>query len=124
MKTTQKKLKTQEEIIQEGIDKGELIPYEKFFARQIKEGRFTMEHFNKVYKEEMEENARLLRARTARKVRAARLKMRLTQDELAKRLHTSKSFISEIENGKQNLSIAYASKIARALDKEFVWQFK
>ena len=50
--------------------------------------------------------------------------MNITQDELAKRLHTSKSFISEIENGKQNISIEYASRIATALKQEFVWNFK
>ena len=110
--------------IEAAIKRGEIIPFDVMFAQQLKDGVFTIEEFNAVHKAELEENARLLKARTARKVRSARLKMKVTQAELAKKLHTSKSFISEIENGKQNISIEYASKIAKALGKEFVWRFK
>jgi ribosome-binding protein aMBF1 (putative translation factor) len=110
--------------IQAAIKSGKLIPVKKLFQNDLKTGTFTREQYRKTYKAEMEENSRLLRARTAKIVRSARLDKKVTQDELARRLHTSKSFISEIENGKQNISIEYASKIAKALDKEFVWQFK
>ena len=110
--------------IKSDLKSGKIITVKQLIDESIAKGYYTREEYEKTYKEEMEENARLLRARTARKVRRERLKLGVTQDQLAKKLHTSKSFISEIENGKQNISLEYASKIASALNKEFVWEFK
>ena len=116
--------KTKLSKVQKALKTGEIITFGQLFAQDLKEGVFTIEEYNKAYKEELEENARLLRAETAKKVKKARLEMQVTQEELAKKLHTKKSFISEIENGKQNISIEYASKIAKALNKDLVWRFK
>ena len=110
--------------IKEDLTNGKIFSAEQLLEDSIAKGDFTKEEYEKVYQEELEENARLLRASTARKVRRERLKLGVTQDQLAKKLHTSKSFISEIENGKQNISLEYASKIATALNKKFIWEFK
>lgn len=46
----------------------------------------------------------------------ARKNKRLSQSALAKLANVDRSFISEIENGKKNISISVLEKIARALD--------
>ena len=61
---------------------------------------------------------------TAQKIRKERLKIGLSQDELAAKINTTRSVICRIEAGEQNITFEYASKIASALGKEFVWEFK
>jgi predicted transcriptional regulator len=47
----------------------------------------------------------------------------LSQAELAKRLNTTQSVISRIENGTVNIGIDFLDKVARAFDKkvEIIW---
>ncbi len=53
----------------------------------------------------------------ARKLRAKRLRMNLTQLELAKKIGVSESYICQIENGKM-VSIKKLEQLARALGCE------
>jgi len=110
--------------INKALKEKKIFPVSEIIKKDLNEGKYSARELNKRYKDEIEENNKLIRAKTAIKVKFARQELRLTQNQLAKKLHTSKSFISEIENGKQNISIEYASKIAKALNKEFVWEFK
>ena len=59
-----------------------------------------------------------LREKIGRKIYAERLMSRMTQSELADKLHTEKSNISRIENGKQNISVDYLAAVAKALNRE------
>ena len=50
--------------------------------------------------------------------------IQVSQDELAEQLGTSKSSISRIESGRQNLTLDYVSDIAYALGKEPVLELR
>lgn len=50
-------------------------------------------------------------------IKEVRKEEKVTQEELAKRINTSKSVISAIENGKRNISFFVLEKIARALNR-------
>ncbi|MCP4102965.1 MAG: helix-turn-helix transcriptional regulator [Lentisphaerae bacterium] len=47
----------------------------------------------------------------------ARISAKLTQKELANRLHTKQSYISDIESGKRNVSFQKLEEYAEACDK-------
>ena len=61
---------------------------------------------------------RSLRERTVRRLAAYRMMMQRSQEDLAEELGTSKSSISRIESGRQNLTVDYVEAIARALGKD------
>jgi DNA-binding XRE family transcriptional regulator len=48
----------------------------------------------------------------------------MTQTELAEKLATTQAAISRIESGKQNITLAYAEEIARALGKKIKITFE
>lgn len=62
-------------------------------------------------------------AEIGEEMRKARRAKEMTQAELAARLRTTKSVISRVENGDQNLTIEYALRIAKALGKNFRVEF-
>lgn len=78
-----------------------------FFNKKLKEKKFI-----KAY-QEIED---LLRVGVA--IAAAREKMKLSQAGLARKLGTTQSVISRIENGNQNLSLKMLAKIAKCLQCE------
>ncbi len=49
------------------------------------------------------------------RIREIREKLKMTQDQLAESAKISKGFLSDVENGKRNLSSEYLLKIANAL---------
>lgn len=49
------------------------------------------------------------------RIREIREKKKLTQDQLAERARISKGFLSEIENGRRNVSSEYLLRVANAL---------
>jgi HTH-type transcriptional regulator/antitoxin HipB len=51
-------------------------------------------------------------------LRSARRKSGITQDELARRLRTTKSAISRIENHAEDIRVSTLKKVAEALGKE------
>ncbi len=51
-------------------------------------------------------------------LRTARTKSGITQDELARRLRTTKSAISRIENHAEDIRLSTLKKVAEALGKE------
>ena len=50
------------------------------------------------------------------RIREIREAKRLTQDQLAERTRISKGFLSDVENGKRNVSSEYLLRIANALN--------
>ncbi len=61
-----------------------------------------------------------MRLELAIQIANEREKAGLSQKELAKKLKTTQSVISRIENGKQNISLDMLQKIANALGKKSV----
>lgn len=53
-------------------------------------------------------------------LRDARRKSGLTQEELARRLHTTKSAISRIENHAEDIKLSTIERVARALGKKII----
>ena len=64
------------------------------------------------------------RKKVARKIAAERMMSQVSQEELAEKLGTSKSSISRIESGRQNLTLDYVSDIAYSLGKEAVLELR
>ena len=60
----------------------------------------------------------------ARTLIKKRKKSKISQRELAKKLHTSQAVISRIETMQGNPSLGLLKRIARALDSEIVVRFK
>jgi|SRR3989344_5244500 len=54
----------------------------------------------------------------------ARVKKHMTQEQLAKKIGTKQSAIARIESGSANPSIGFLQKLAEALGKKLVIQFK
>lgn len=70
------------------------------------------EKFRKLYEKE------LVKVALAQKIAEMREEEKLNQSELAKRMHVSQQFISQIETGEQNnLTLDTLLKIARSLDR-------
>ena len=55
-------------------------------------------------------------------LKQARLEVGLTQEEIAKKLHTKKSAISRIENHAEDIKLSTLKKFARAVGKELSLQ--
>jgi HTH-type transcriptional regulator/antitoxin HipB len=53
-------------------------------------------------------------------LREARCKSGLTQEELARRLHTTKSAISRIENHAEDIKLSTIERVAQALGKKII----
>lgn len=68
--------------------------------------------------ERTEKKEKTLREKIGRRIYAERLMSQMTQSDLAEKLHTEKSNISRIENGRQNISVDYLASIAKAMNKE------
>lgn len=64
------------------------------------------------------EKPTVLREKVANELKVERWVAQISQNELAARLGTSKSNISRIESGKQNLTLDYVAMMAEALDKQ------
>ena len=54
----------------------------------------------------------------------ARIKKQMTQKELAKKMHTTQSVISRVEQGKTSPSISLLKRLAAALNTTLQVQFK
>ena len=54
------------------------------------------------------------------KVKAIRKSQNVSQEKLAELAELDRTYISDIENGKRNVSIETVFKIAKALDKSIV----
>ncbi|GHB51020.1 helix-turn-helix domain-containing protein [Mongoliitalea lutea] len=58
------------------------------------------------------------------KVKAIRKSQNISQEKLAELAELDRTYISDIENGKRNVSIETVYKIAKALDKPMVSFFE
>lgn len=60
----------------------------------------------------------------ARAIIRARIEKGYTQKDLAKKLNTTQSVVSRIEQGKTSASISFLKRLAQALDTSLQVQFK
>ena len=67
---------------------------------------------------------RSLRHKVARQIFLNRCRKDMNQEELAERLGTKTSNISRIENEKQNITIDYLERIAKALEMEVIIELR
>jgi transcriptional regulator with XRE-family HTH domain len=56
--------------------------------------------------------------------RKARRSKRLSQEEVSQKLATHQSYISRVEKGHQQMSVAALEKIAKAIDMKLIITFK
>lgn len=60
----------------------------------------------------------------ARAIIRARIEKKMTQKELAKRMHTTQSVISRVEQAKTSPSISFLKRLATAINTTLHVQFK
>ena len=99
------------EKIRRALERGELISHEEVIA-----------DFSPEEREEIHERARYLRA--AMELRRLRRKSKLSQAQLARKMHVKREFLSRIESGRQNITLETLYRIAGAVGKEFKFSFK
>lgn len=71
---------------------------------------------NPNFRRELEEERRNLRI--GMRIKELRLEKGITQEELARQIHTTKSAISRLENHADSITLATLQKVALALGKE------
>lgn len=74
--------------------------------------------FKKLYEESQPE------FEIAKSIIRARIDNKITQKELAKRMHTTQSVISRVEQAKTSPSISFLKRLASALNTSLSVQFK
>lgn len=88
--------------------------FEKHLGKQLADPEFA-----EIYREERE------KLNIALKIAEIRVKRGLSQEELARKLHTSQSVVSRLESsGYENYSIKTLRKVASALHAELVVELK
>ena len=108
MKTKNKKMPNK---IQEAINRGELISYEKIKKTWSQEKRACVA-----------KQARFLKV--AIELRELRKKQKLSQSALAKKMHVKREFISRIESGTQNVTLETLYRIGDAMGRKVEVSFK
>lgn len=74
--------------------------------------------FKKLYEESQPE------FEIAKSVIAARIKKKMTQKDLAKKMNTTQSVISRVEQANTSPSLSFLKRLAAALDTKLVVEFK
>jgi len=97
--------------IKAAIKQGDLIPYEKIFAR-----------YSKKHQKEVLKRARYLRVAMA--LRNLRRQLKISQAKLAKKMQVKREYIARAESGQQNVTLETLYRIAEATGKDFHFQFK
>ena len=97
--------------IQKALKERRLIDYDELFAS-----------YPKKYQDKIIENAKFIMARM--EIRKLRKSKKMTQIQLAEKMNVKREFISRIESGNQNITLATMFKIANAVGKEFKFSFE
>ena len=97
--------------IRQAEKEGRLIDYDKLFASYPKD-----------YQDKIKEEAKFIKAKM--EIVRVRREKKLSQSALAKKMNVKREFISRIESGNQNITLATLLKIATATGKEFKFGFE
>ena len=97
--------------IEDAIKRGDLIPFEKIWNSYSKERQ-----------ERIMQKARYIMA--AMEMRKLRKTLRLSQDQLAKKMSVKREFISRIESGKHNVTLYTLYRVAEVTGKNLKLMFR
>lgn len=97
--------------IKEAVKSGQLISHED-----------VLKSFSAEDQKEIKERAKYFMAQA--KIIKLRKDKRLSQQALANKMNVKREFISRIESGNQNITLATLLKIATATGKEFKFSFE
>lgn len=97
--------------IREALARKDLIPYEKVLSQYS-------------FKEQREIAKRTRYLKAAMELRRLRKELRLSQDELAKKVQVKREFISRIESGRQNVTLETLYRIADVVGKNLQLSFR
>jgi len=97
--------------IKQAVKRGELVDYTDLFAS-----------YSKKRQQEILKRARYLKA--AMELKKLRKQLRISQNELARKMKVKREYITRIESGEQNITIETLNRIAEATGKEFEFRFK
>ena len=97
--------------ISQAVKRGDLVDYADLFANYPK-GR----------QQEILKRARYLKAAT--ELRKLRKQLKISQNELARKMKDKREFITRIESGEQTITLETLNRIAEATGKEFEFHFK
>ena len=93
--------------------KRKFLDFDEFLEKSLKNPKIKAEY------DKLEPEFAVIQA-----VLDARVKKHMTQEQLAKKIGTKQSAIARIESGNANPSIGFLQKLAEALGKKLVIQFK
>ena len=97
--------------IKQALKDGRLIDYDKRF-----------EGFSEEKQQRIKDEAKFIMAKM--EIIKVRRSSKLSQSALAKKMNVKREFISRIESGNQNITLATLLKIATATGKEFKFSFE
>ena len=97
--------------IKQAVKRGELVDYTDLFAS-----------YSKKRQQEILKRTRYLKA--AMELKKLRKQLRISQNELARKMKVKREYITRIESGEQNITIETLNRIAEATGKEFEFHFK
>lgn len=97
--------------ISQAIKSGDLVKYNELFAS-----------YSKKRQQEILKRARYLKA--AMELKKLRKQLKISQNELARKMKVKREFITRIESGEQNITIETLNRIAEATGKEFEFHFR
>jgi DNA-binding XRE family transcriptional regulator len=90
---------------------GMLVDYDDLFAR-----------YPKKRQQEILKRARYLKA--AMELKKLRKQLKMSQNELARKMKVKREFVTRIESGEQNITIETLNRVAEATGREFDFHFK
>ena len=93
------------------VKKGGLISYGDLFAS-----------YSQKRQQEILKRARYLKA--AMELKKLRKVLKISQEELARKMKVKREFITRIESGEQNITIETLNRVAAATGKEFEFHFR
>lgn len=95
----------------QAVKRGNLIDYSDLFSS-----------YSKKRQQEILKRARYLKA--ALELKKLRKRLKISQEDLARKMKVKREFITRIESGEQNITIETLNRIAEATGKEFEFHFK
>ncbi len=107
-KTPKKEIERAENYRLDYLRRKKMSGLEKYIDKREKNSPGFKKELNEEY-----ENLRI-----GLMIKELRLKKGITQEELAKKLHTTKSAISRLENHAESIRLATLEKVAKVLGKE------
>ena len=97
--------------INQAVKRGDLVDYGDLFAS-----------YSQKRQQEILKRARYLKA--AMELKKLRKLLKLSQNDLARKMKVKREFITRIESGEQNVTIETLNRIAEATGKEFEFHFR